>query len=394
MTRALSQLKILDFTTLWPGPLATMLLADLGAHVLRIEAPDRPDLLRYLPPYDEAGEGAAWRMANRNKKSLILDLRKPGAQQVVQRLVADYDIVVEQFRPGVLDRLGVGYAALSALQPRMIWCAITSFGQTGPWRDRPGHDIGFLAVSGLASHLGRPGVGPAPWTALPGDVAGGTWPAVAGILAAALQRHQTGVGQFIDIGMADGALFLNALAATQALHGGGSLLPGQGVLGGGSAYDHYRTADGRYLAVGALEPKFYALFLQAIAREDLADLPMDSDAEVTTLKFEIAATLVSRDLAHWRQVFDQVPCCVEAVESTEEALRLPQFVARGAVVDLPVVGGGTSRQLASPVRMSASPQVVAHAAVVPGSDAQAVLTAAGFAPKEIAALQASGAVGG
>jgi alpha-methylacyl-CoA racemase len=152
MSGALSGLKILDFTALWPGPLATSLLADLGAEVLRVDAPDRSDLLRYLGPFDQDGEGAAYRAVNRNKRSLLLNLKAEGAAEVVQRLVAQYDIVVEQFRPGVLDRLGVGYDALKLLNPRLIWCSITSFGQTGPYRDRPGHDIDFVALSGIASH--------------------------------------------------------------------------------------------------------------------------------------------------------------------------------------------------------------------------------------------------
>lgn len=388
MQRALTGLKILDLTTLWPGPLCTMILADLGADVVRLEAPDRPDLLRYMAPTDADGEGAAWRMANRNKRSLMIDLRQEPGKQALRRMVQTYDIVVEQFRPGVLDRLGVGYAALRQEQPRLIWCAITSFGQSGPWRDRPGHDIGYLALSGAASHLGRPESGPAPWTALPGDVAGGTWPAVAGILAAALQRQATGEGQFVDIAMAEGALFLNALAACQALNGGGSLAAGQGVLGGQAAYDHYRTRDGRYLAMGALEPKFWAQFCAAMGHPQWADHPQDTPAQVAALKAAIANVFGSQTGAHWQAVFAEVPCCVELVLTTEEALALPQAVYRGSVID---VGG--MAQLANPVRLSASPQRAEFAAVAPGSSADQVLGEAGFSAADIAALRQAGALG-
>ena len=389
MATALQGLRILDFTALWPGPLATLVLADLGAEVLRVEAPDRPDLLRYLPPLDGRGEGAAWSMVNRNKRSIVVDLRTAGGQAVVRRLVEHYDIVVEQFRPGVLDRLGVGFEALRAVQPRLIWCAITSYGQDGPWRDRPGHDINFLAVSGLSSHMGRPGQGPAPWTALPGDVGGGTWPAVAGILAATLQRERTGNGQLVDISMADGALFLNALAVCQALNGGGSQQAGQGVLGGETAYDHYRTRDGRYLAVGALEPKFWVQFCATLGRPDLCDAAQDSPAEVTALKAAIATEVAAHDAGHWDAVFAQVPCCVDVVRTTEEALNLPQFVARTVVQPGP---GGP--QLRSPVRLHDQPVQAARPGAEPGADTDAILAEIGLDGHEINQLRQDGAVGG
>jgi len=162
MAGALEQLKILDLTSLWPGPLATMLLADLGANVLRVDALDRPDMLRFMPPLASDGQAAVWHTVARNKRSIGLNLKSAAGRQIFQELLHTYDIVVEQFRPGVLDRLGVGYAAMAAQQPRLIWCAISAFGQTGPLRDRPGHDINFLALSGAAHHMGGRGGAPHP----------------------------------------------------------------------------------------------------------------------------------------------------------------------------------------------------------------------------------------
>ena len=156
MNRPLDSLKVLDFSTLLPGPFATMMLADLGADVVRVEAPDRPDWVRMLPPFD--GDVSAWHaLLNRNKRSLAIDLKQPGAIEVIHRLVQTYDIVVEQFRPGVMDRLGIGYASLSAANPRLIYCAITGYGQSGPYRDRAGHDINYLALAGVMSHTGQEG---------------------------------------------------------------------------------------------------------------------------------------------------------------------------------------------------------------------------------------------
>lgn len=387
MAKALQGLKILDLSSLYPGPLATMILADLGAEVLRLDAPDRPDLLRWMPPLSANGEGAAWQLLQRGKQSIALDLRQPAAQDVLKRLVRAYDIVVEQFRPGVLDRLGVGYDVLRQCQPALIWCSISSYGQHGPRRDLPGHDMNFLAMSGLASHMGRAGQGPASWNALPADTAGATWPAVAGILAAVLHRQRTGEGQRIDIAMADGALFLNALAVSRALADGSDVAPGSELLNGGSHYDFYPTADGRWLAVGALEPKFWSGFCLALGRPDWQDLPDEPDA-LGVRKAEIAAVLQSRPLAEWQTLLEPLGVCVDAVRTTAEAVREPTFWARGMI--LPgTAPDGPPHQLGNPVRLEATPPQPGGPAAVPGAHTEAVLAALGYSDAERAALLAS-----
>ena len=189
----LVSLKVLDFSTLLPGPFASLLLADMGAQVLRVESPSRPDLLRQLPPHDR-GTSASHAYLNRNKRSLALDLKQPAAIEVIKRLVLDYDIVIEQFRPGVMDRLGIGYDVLKLLNPRLIYVAITGYGQTGPYRERAGHDINYLALSGLASHTGRKDGGPLPLGFQAADVAGGSLHGVVGLLAAVIARQHSGLG--------------------------------------------------------------------------------------------------------------------------------------------------------------------------------------------------------
>ena len=392
MAQALQGLKILDLSSLYPGPLATMILADLGADVLRLDAPDRPDLLRWMPPLTPNGEGAAWQLLQRGKRSIALDLRQPAAREVLQRLVKTYDIVVEQFRPGVLDRLGVGYETLRAHQPQLIWCSISSYGQHGPRRDLPGHDMNFLAMSGLASHMGRPGQGPASWNALPADTAGATWPAVAGILAAVLHRQRTGEGQRIDIAMADGALFLNALAVSGALADGSDVRPGSEMLNGGSHYDFYPTADGRWLAVGALEPKFWAGFCEALGRPEWQDLPGGPEA-MGERKAEVAALLQTRPLAEWQALFEPLGVCVDAVRTTSEAVREPTFVARGMIVPCDVPGG-LPQQLGNPIGLLATPPVPGGAAAAPGAHTQAVLHELGYSADQAAALLATRAAVG
>ncbi len=392
MPGALAGLKILDFTALYPGPLATQWLADNGADVLRVEAPDRPDLLRWMPPLDSGEKGAAWRAVNRNKRSISLNLKAPGALDVVRKLIAEYDVIVEQFRPGVLDRLGMGYTSLRVLQPRLIWCAISSYGQTGPWRDRPGHDIDFLATAGVAHHTGRAGHGPTPNAALPGDFGGGTFGAVAGILAAVVHRLQTGEGQFVDVSMADGALWMNLLSVSAALEGDHDAGPATEPLNGGGVYDYYATADGRYLAMGALEPKFWSMFCAAIGAPDLENVDASTPTEIATLKSKLAAILATRTQAEWREIFADVPCCVEPVLTPREAVQHPQLVARNMVVAVPDEDGRVHRQVASPVHFSATPAAYTRTSVECGYDTAAVLADFGYDDAAIAALRDAGAI--
>ena len=190
MLGPLATLKVLDFSTLLPGPFASLLLADMGAEVLRIESPTRLDLLRVLPPHDQ-GVSASHAYLNRNKRSLALDLKQPEALEVIRSLLQDYDIVLEQFRPGVMERLGLGYEALKAINPKLIYVSITGYGQTGPYKDRAGHDINYLALSGVASYTGRADSGPLPLGMQVADVAGGSLHGVIGLLAAVIARQQT-----------------------------------------------------------------------------------------------------------------------------------------------------------------------------------------------------------
>jgi len=265
----LSSLHVLDFSTLLPGPFASMMLADLGANVVRVENPNFSDMIRALPPFD--GEcSAAHAYLNRSKRSVALDMKRPGSAEIVKRLVMKYDVVLEQFRPGVMDRMGVGYEALSAANPRVIYCALTGYGQTGPLRDRAGHDNNYLALAGIMSHSGRKESGPVPQGVFVADVGCGSFIALTGILAAVVHRQQTGEGQLVDVSMFDGALAWNVFAGSQFLACGEC--PGyESTFGnGGSPYDYYRTRDGRYLSVGCIEFRFWRGFCGAIGRPDLA----------------------------------------------------------------------------------------------------------------------------
>ncbi|KES24957.1 MULTISPECIES: CaiB/BaiF CoA-transferase family protein [Pseudomonas] len=393
MKGPLASLKVLDFSTLLPGPFASLLLADMGAQVLRVESPTRMDLVRVLPPHDD-GVSASHAYLNRNKRSIALDLKRPEAVEVVKQLVREYDIVLEQFRPGVMDKLGVGYEALKAINPRLIYVSITGYGQTGPYRDRAGHDINYLALAGVASYTGRKDTGPLPLGVQLADIAGGSLHGVMGLLAAVIHRQQTGEGQQVDISMTDCAFSLNGMAGAGYLACG--VEPGMEAqaLNGGSFYDYYRTRDGRWFSVGSLEPQFMQQFCAAIGRPELAARGLSPKAEdQRLLKREIAIEFEKRDFADWCERFAAVDACVEPMLPLSEAVEHPQIQARGLVTEVPRGDGRSQRQMACPIRFSAGLPAPKHIGVAAGAHSAEVLAELGYSDEQVAALKAAGAVG-
>lgn len=393
MKGPLASLKVLDFSTLLPGPFASLLLADMGARVLRVESPTRMDLVRVLPPHDD-GVSASHAYLNRNKRSIALDLKRPEAVEVVKQLVREYDIVLEQFRPGVMDKLGVGYEALKAINPKLIYVSITGYGQTGPYRDRAGHDINYLALAGVASYTGRRDTGPLPLGVQLADIAGGSLHGVMGLLAAVIHRQQTGEGQQVDISMTDCAFSLNGMAGAGYLACG--VEPGMEAqaLNGGSFYDYYRTRDGRWFSVGSLEPQFMQQFCAAIGRPELAARGLSPKAEdQRLLKREIAIEFEKRDFADWCERFAVVDACVEPMLPLSEAVEHPQIQARGLVTEVPRGDGRSQRQMACPIRFSAGLPAPKHIGVAAGAHSAEVLAELGYSDEQVAALKAAGAVG-
>lgn len=389
----LTSLKILDFSGLLPGPYATMSLADMGADVLRVESPARPDLLRNTPPLD-GEESALHCYLNRSKRAITLDLKKPESVALVKRLVKEYDIVLEQFRPGVMERLGLGYEELKEASPKLIYCSLTGFGQTGPMRDRPGHDNNYLAIAGVAGYTGREDVGPLPFGIQVADVAGGSLHTVIGILAAVIYREKTGMGQAVDISLTDTSFAFNAVYGSGYLACGVEPEPGRMMLNGGTFYDYYQTKDGRYISVGSLEPQFRRLLCEGIGRPELFKVAVSENPEdVRSFKETIRTAFLNKTLNEWMDIFNKFEACVEPVLKFSEACAHPQIKAREMVVEVPKADGTTQRQIAFPIKFSAFKPEYRHIGGRLGADNKEVFEEIGLTEKEINELAKEGIFG-
>lgn len=321
----LAGIRVLDFSTLLPGPLATLMLAEAGAEVIKIERPDGEDMRRFAPAW--GNESVAFAMLNRGKKSVAADLKDPKVRDRVLALAKIADVVVEQFRPGVMDRFGLGYQAFRAANPRIVYCAISGYGQSGSRRDRAGHDLNYIGDAGLlALSSGEPGHRVVP-PALTADISGASYPAVMNILLALRQRETTGEGAFIDISMAD-CMFPFMFWALGAGFATGNW-PGNGddlLTGGTPRYRLYETRDGKVAAVAAIEQRFWTSFCAAIGLEpELIDDKRDMAA---TIK-RVTEIIAGKTAAEWLPIFDKADCCCSIVQDLRSALDDPHFKARG-----------------------------------------------------------------
>lgn len=355
---SLDDLKILDFSTLLPGPYATLMLADMGAEVLKISSASRPDIVLDYPPFiGDTGVSASQAWLGRNKKTMFLNLKTGEGKAVVKELVKEYDIVLEQFRPGVMEKLGLGYEDLKAVNPKLIYCSLTGYGQTGPLRDAAGHDINYMSRSGIISQAGRRESGPSLMNFQIADIAVGSMNSVIGILAAVNYRKNTGKGQYIDVAMMDGCVPFNSLDGAGFLVSGKEPKREGERLNGGCIYDFYETKDGEYLSVGSLEPQFWSRFCTAIGREDLIEGTV-YPPNIDEVKAEIRGILKTKTRDEWVEVFSHYDACVQPVLNLKEALLEDEQVKeREMVVDvkLSLHEDVSVKQLATAVKLSECP---------------------------------------
>jgi crotonobetainyl-CoA:carnitine CoA-transferase CaiB-like acyl-CoA transferase len=392
-TPPLEGVHVLDLTRLLPGGYTTQTLADLGADVLKIEEPGHGDYARGAPPFAR-GVGQAFLAVNRNKRSAALNLKHPAGREALLRLVEGADVLVESFRPGVMARLGLGWETLRERNPRLVVCAISGYGQDGPYSQRPGHDLNYIGYAGLLAHLTRGGQPPT----LPGaqfaDIGGGGLMAIIGILAALLGRATTGEGRYVDVSMMDGSLGLLPLLASNTLAGVAEPAPEEFYLSGAlPGYNVYETADGRYVTLGALEPKFWAEFCRRIGREDLImrQIPTSAEDRVATMA-ELAALFKTKTRDEWVAELGDADVCLGPVNSLEEALSDPQVQARGIAFPADYGDGDAqARALRTTPLLSDAPVEMRLGMPKLGEHTAAALAQAGYSAREIAALVEQGA---
>jgi len=341
----LADLLVLDFTTLLPGPLASLMLAEAGAEVIKIERPGGEDMRRF-PPFKD-GESAAFAMLNRGKRGLTLDLKSEADRARLKPLIGRADIVIEQFRPGVMARLGLGYEDMRAINPRIIYCAISGYGQDGPRAHEAGHDLNYIGATGLFDLQPGPRNRPTVPPMLAADIAGGSFPAVINILLALRARDQSGEGCKLDIAMTDAMFTFAWYALSIGAATGRFPQPGELMLAGGSPrYQLYPAKDGRLVACGALEQKFWDAFTAAIG---LALEFADDTRDPKATRAAVANLIAGRTSDEWRPILAKADCCATIVAPLEDALRDPHFVARGLFAHEVEVGQGALPALPVPI---------------------------------------------
>jgi crotonobetainyl-CoA:carnitine CoA-transferase CaiB-like acyl-CoA transferase len=394
MARAFSGIRILDLSRLLPGPYCSLLFADLGAEVIKVEEPGRGDYARQTRPYwGDSDIGAYFLLLNRNKKSLSLNLKTEPGRAVFRRLVGTADVLLESFRPGVMDRLGLGWDALRAINPRLVYCAITGYGQNGPYRDLVGHDINYMGYAGALSLTGPRDGNPLMPGVQVADLGGGALLAAFGIAAALHQRQTSGRGQLVDAAMTDGVVswlapYFGPFFATGQVPTRGE----ERLNGGWSCYQVFETADGRHVTVGALEPKFWANFCRLIGRDDLVPHQYAEGAVRDRVEAELRALFRTKPRDEWVRLLQSDDVCAGPVLTLEETLRDPQLVHRGAFGEVTHPKLGPLPQLAFPVKLSDSPGRMETAPPALGADTDAILGELGYDAAAIAVLRREGAV--
>ncbi|HKH40470.1 MAG TPA: CaiB/BaiF CoA-transferase family protein [Solirubrobacterales bacterium] len=399
MSRPLDDVRILDLTRLLPGGFCTLLLADLGADVIKVEDTGQGDYVRWAPPYYGSEEqtplgtrSAIYLSLNRNKRSIRLDLKQEGGQQALIKLAETADVLVESFRPGVLDKLGIGYDVLRQANAALVCCPITGYGQDGPNRDRAGHDMNYLGLNGVLGLTGEASGPPIQSGAQIADLGGGALMAAVGILAALQEARRSGEGQMVDISMTDGSLAWLAMEAGRYFGSGEVPKRGDIMLSGGIiCYRPYEAADG-WVTCGALEPKFWSRFCHAVGREDLIESQFEkpgSDAHR-----DVEGIFKTKTREEWKAFNDQHDAMIEPILDLDEALESELIREREMVISFEQPEFGEIKQLGFPIKLSRTPASVERPAPALGEHTAEVLTEAGYSAEEVQALEESGAAKG
>jgi alpha-methylacyl-CoA racemase len=393
--KPLADIRVLDLSRLLPGPMATLHLAGLGADVIRIEpvGDQEPASAEHVHDARPDPRKLLYLMLNRNKRALQIDLKRTAGREIFLRLAKKADVVVEGFRPGVVDRLGIGYEAVRAINPRVVYCSISGYGQDGPDRLRAGHDINYMACAGVGDQIGISGGAPAIPNLQIGDLLGGSLTSVMGILAGLVDAQARGMGRYVDVAMTDSLMAHSVLALSRMAGSGGTAPRGEDMLSGElPCYNYYRTGDGRYLAVGALEPKFWERLCDALERPGLKPEHLVHGPAARRVRCELQAIFGAQNSDHWMRLFRDVDCCVTLVLTLEEAMVSGQARAREMVVETECPGIGKWVEFAPPLKMSDLDFEPDSPCSRGCTQTDQILEAAGYSAGEIDGYRAAGIV--
>jgi crotonobetainyl-CoA:carnitine CoA-transferase CaiB-like acyl-CoA transferase len=393
MVMALDGIKILDLSRLAPGPHCSMLLSDFGADVTLVEAaPGASSKLGGMARSDNAERAAAYNALGRGKQSIALNLKDEAAREIFYELVKGADVVIEGFRPGVVKRLGVDYETLARINPRIICCSVSGFGQTGPYSNLVGHDINYISVGGALGVTGRPGTPPAIPINIIADFAGGGLTAAFAICVAIIAREKTGRGQNVDVGMSDGVLSLMTSAFSGFFNSGRPIRRGEFMLNGAVPwYNTYQCKDGRWFSIGSIEPHFYEALTRVLGFDEYLDRQHDSSV-YNEMAEKYRAKFLEKTADEWMEIMSQYDICATPVLEMENVVTNPHNVARGMVVevDSPV---GKVKQIGVGPKLSDTPGQVRGTAPLLGQHTDEVLAGLGYDVAKIAELRGRGAVG-
>jgi alpha-methylacyl-CoA racemase len=394
MTRAkpLAGIRVLDLTRLLPGSMCSLHLADMGADVIKIEDPWQGDYGRSMGPRRKT-TSLRFLMINRNKRAIKLDLKQPQGREVFLQLARNANVIVESFRPGVVDRLGIGYEHVRPVNPRITYCSISGYGQTGPYREKAGHDLNYCAYTGISDQIGPRSGAPVVPNFQIADLVGGSLSAAMAILAALVGVQRTGDGRYIDVSMSDCTLAHSVTTLMTRAETGATRPRGEDFLSGAlPCYAIYATSDSRYVALGALEQKFWRIFCETVDRVDLIDKHWVDGEVADRVRAEVAAIFASNTQAHWAELFADIDCCVSPVLSLDESMENAQFCAREMFVLAEHPLEGSVPQFAFPVRFSDFAFTIERHAPMHGEHTREILTESGYSDHQIDDLETAGII--
>ena len=393
MAQMLVGIKVVDLSRLLPGPFCTQLLADLGAEVIKVEVPGEGDPSRGLRTAIN-GYGSTFLMLNRSKKSITLNLKAKEGVEVFRRLAGRADVVVESFRPGVMERLGIDYQRIKRDNRKLIYCSLTGWGQSGPYARRPGHDINYLAVAGLAGITGARGGKPVPPGVQVADIAGGSLMAAFGIMAALYHRERTGRGQYLDVAMLDGLIAVGQTLLGEHLAGANPAGPGTMRLNGGyPVYGIYETKDKKHLTLGNLEKKFFDAFCNKAGRPDLKEFHYSGfDKNRDRLEKELTKLVKTRTRDEWVELLSDADTCAAPALELGEMMEDPQVRHRKLIVTGPHPEGGELQQAGFPIKFSEAEPEPPRTAPKLGEHTEEVLLAVGYTKKELELFREKGVI--